>query len=370
MPGWADCQPHQELFGAELAGEGWCCASVCWETWSPRGSMSLQVPTPQNGTRRKSLKPTQAQPHLASPDLSHDGLSAVGRCRECFLRTRQHGMNSKTHPFLQKCSANPLMQMHPVCLSACTTGLLLVWLLCAKYFAELRIQRSQQTRNQSSKARARAGVIKARRVSTGEAERLLSPPCPTHYLFLLRHHQCWCSCATVSQKSLWIKSQRCSYLPPSHQGPVPSKSCDWCPRTWSHLLVPLEKNQWPWLQASGPASSWNQQGDRELCFLAVPPRCSWPVQQSDVEEEEEEEELPLVVPLLQASNGALSSFPLVPRSQSTEEAQWEAPPTLPLGKLHSPLLKHIFLRASVSGCHTAAPQWFCQKKKKREPLPI
>lgn len=154
-------------------------------------------------------------------------------------------------------------------------------------------------------------------------------------------------------------------LPPSRQGPVPSKSCDWCPRTWSHLLVPLEENQWPWLQASGPASSWNQQGDRELCFLAVPPRCSWPVQHSDVEEEEEEEELPLVVPLLQASNGALSSFPLVPRSQSTEEAQWEAPPTLPLGKLHSPLLKHIFLRASVSGCHTAAPQWFCKKKKKK-----
>lgn len=87
-------------------------------------------------------------------------------------------MNSKTRPFLQKCSANPLMQMHAVCLSACTTGPLLVWLLCEKYFAELRIQQSQQTRNQSSKARARAGVIKARGVSTGEGERLLSPPLP------------------------------------------------------------------------------------------------------------------------------------------------------------------------------------------------
>lgn len=175
-PGRADCQPYPELFGAELAGEGWRCASVCWESWSPRGSMSLQVPTPQNGTCRNSPEPTQPQPHLASPDLRPErwALCAVSRWRECFLRTQQCDMNSKTHPFLQKCSANPLTQTHPVCLSGCTTGLLLVRLLCKKYFSDLCIQQSQQTRKQSQKARARAGGTKARGVGTEEGERSLS----------------------------------------------------------------------------------------------------------------------------------------------------------------------------------------------------
>jgi len=78
---------------------------------------------------------------------------------------------------------------------------------------------------------------------------------------------------------------------------------------------------------------------RQLCFLAVPLRCSWATQQSDVEGEGR---AALGPPLLQPSNGALSAFPTAARSPSAEEAQREARRTLPLEKLHSPLLKHIF----------------------------
>lgn len=76
----------------------------------------------------------------------------------------------------------------------------------------------------------------------------------------------------------------------------------------------------------------------------------------------EKEELPSVPLLLQRSNRALSVFHLTAHSPSREAAQRETPQTLPWEKLHSPLLPCISLRSCISGCHTAAPQRFCQKR--------
>lgn len=118
-----------------------------------------------------------------------------------------------------------------------------------------------------------------------------------------------------------------------------------------------------WLQPSGPASQWNQQGDRPLCFSAVPLRCSWPTQQSSMEGE---------------GRAALVSSPAVTLIQClvhlaliTKKHPQKQQKVQPRGNhcrksCHSPLLKHIS-SASAPRVLTQLLHSASAKERKKDP---
>jgi len=128
---------------------------------------------------------------------------AVGGQRECSLRIQQCDTNSETCPFPQRFLPLSLPSWPALSVAALQTVL-----------GRPGTQQSQQTRNQSQKARAGAGGIEAGGVGTGRGRGCCPPPPHALPPATQTPQMLRCSCGTILQKSLSIKSQGCLAPPP------------------------------------------------------------------------------------------------------------------------------------------------------------